>query len=50
MKLDLTINEVNAIMQALGNMPYAQVFELVQKIREQAQAQINQPATEEIAQ
>jgi len=50
MKLDLTINEINAIMQALGNMPYAQVFELVQKIREQAQAQINQPATEENAQ
>jgi hypothetical protein len=47
MKLDLTINEVNAIMQALGNMPYAQVFELVQKIREQAQAQISQPAQEE---
>lgn len=50
MKLDLTINEVNAIMQALGNMPYAQVFELVQKIREQAQAQINQPTQEEIVQ
>ena len=43
MKLDLTIAEVNAIMQALGNAPYAQVFELVQKIREQAQAQV-QPA------
>ena len=43
MKLDLTIAEVNAIMQARGNAPYAQVFELVQKIREQAQAQV-QPA------
>lgn len=40
MKLDLTINEVNLILQALGNAPYAQVFELVQKIREQAQGQI----------
>ena len=50
MKLDLTIAEVNAIMQALGNMPYAQVFELVQKIREQAQPQISQPAQEEIVQ
>ena len=50
MKLDLTVNEINAIMQALGNMPYAQVFELVQKIREQAQAQLNQPAIEENAQ
>ena len=25
MKLDLTIAEVNAIMQALGNMPYAEL-------------------------
>jgi hypothetical protein len=42
MKLDLTINEINLIMQALGAAPYAQVFELVQKIREQAQAQVTQ--------
>ena len=47
MKLELTIQEVNAVMQALGNMPYAQVFELVRKIREQAQLQLNAPATEE---
>jgi len=42
MKLDLTINEINLIMQALGAAPYSQVFELVQKIREQAQAQVTQ--------
>ena len=46
MKLELTINEVNQIMQALGNMPYAQVFELVQKIREQAQPQVEALAQE----
>jgi hypothetical protein len=40
MKIDLTINEVNTILQALGNAPYAQVFELVEKIRTQAQAQV----------
>jgi hypothetical protein len=40
MKLDLTINEINVILQALGNAPYAQVFELVEKIRTQAQAQV----------
>jgi hypothetical protein len=49
-KLELTINEINIIMQALGNMPYAQVFELVQKIREQAQPQITPLASEENAQ
>lgn len=42
MKLDLTIQEINMILQALGNAPYAQVFELVQKIREQAAAQLAQ--------
>ena len=47
MKLELTINDVNIIMQALGNAPYVQVAELIQKIREQAQSQINQPAQEE---
>jgi hypothetical protein len=40
MKLELTINDVNMILQALGNAPYAQVFELVEKIRTQAQAQM----------
>jgi hypothetical protein len=43
MKLDLTLPEINVIMQALGQMPYASVFELVTKIREQAQAQLAQP-------
>ena len=46
MKLDLTLNEINLIMQALGAAPYAQVFELVAKIREQAQAQVT-PQKEE---
>jgi len=41
MKLNLTLPEINAVLQALGAMPYAQVFELVQKIREQAQAQVS---------
>ena len=40
MKLELTINDVNVILQALGNAPYAQDFELVEKIRTQAQAQV----------
>jgi hypothetical protein len=43
MNLELTFNEINTVMQALGNAPYAQVFELVQKIREQAQAQMAAP-------
>lgn len=42
MKLDLTLPEINVIMQALGQMPYASVFELVAHIRAQAEAQIAQ--------
>jgi len=40
MKIELTINEINTLLQSLGNMPYAQVFELVDKIRTQAQSQM----------
>lgn len=36
MELNMTIEEVNIILQALGNAPYAQVADLVQKIRKQA--------------
>jgi hypothetical protein len=39
-KIELSINEINTIMQALGNLPYASVFELVLKIREQVQPQL----------
>lgn len=40
MKIELTIAEINTLLHSLGNMPYAQVFELVDKIRTQAQAQM----------
>jgi len=43
MKLDLTIQEINIILQALGNAPYVSVAEVIEKIRTQAQAQV-QPA------
>lgn len=39
MRFDLEINEVNIIMNALGQMPYAQVFEIVAKLQSQAQNQ-----------
>lgn len=46
MKIELTLNEVNIILQALGNAPYAQVFGLVDKIRTQAQAKVQDSETE----
>ena len=35
-KLTLTLDETNAILSALGHMPYGQVFQLVSKIHQQA--------------
>ena len=43
-ELKLTVAEVNGILQALGQMPYAQVVSLVLKIQQQAQAQVSEPA------
>jgi hypothetical protein len=43
-KLDLTINEVNAVLLALAKLPYETVAPLVEKIREQSLPQV--PADE----
>ena len=46
-KLSLTIEEVNGVLQALGNMAYAQVAPLIDKVRSQAGPQVEaaqQPA------
>ena len=48
-KLELTVEEVNGVLQSLGNMPYAQVVALVEKIREQATPQVQAQPTPETA-
>jgi hypothetical protein len=40
MKLEITLDEVNTILGALGAQPYTQVFQLVTKIQQQAQEQL----------
>jgi hypothetical protein len=40
-QLNLEINEVNGILTALGQIPYAQVVELVDKIKQQAIPQVH---------
>lgn len=40
----LSIAETNVIMGALGNMPYAQVESVIQKMREQATPQLKEQA------
>jgi hypothetical protein len=42
LNLDLNLNEVNAVLRALSNLPYTQVHLLIDKIQEQARAQLGQ--------
>jgi hypothetical protein len=43
MKLELSLQEVNTLLTGLGRLPYEAVFELVDKIKNQAAPQLNQP-------
>jgi hypothetical protein len=49
LELKLTVAETNGVLQALGQMPFAQVAALIQKIQQQAapQVQLAQPAPTE---
>ncbi len=42
-KLELTLDEINGVLTALGNLPYAQVSGLIEKVREQAIPQVPVP-------
>ncbi len=39
-KLQLTLEETNLILNALGDQPYKQVFQLIQSLQQQAAQQI----------
>lgn len=39
--LTLTVSEINLILEALGNLAYARVYEVVDKIKEQSYNQLN---------
>jgi len=39
--MKLTVSELNLILEALGNMAYYRVHELIHKIHSQAQEQVN---------
>jgi len=41
-KLDLNINELNSILNALGAMPYVQVVALIDKLKVQVTPQIQE--------
>ena len=42
-KLDLNAGEVNYLLQALGQRPFAEVANLIKKIKEQGDAQFAPP-------
>ena len=39
-KLELNINEVNVILRSLGKHPFEEIAQLINKIKEQGEAQI----------
>ena len=45
-RLELTIGEINQILGALGDKPFAQVYQLIQKIRQQADSELNPAAND----
>jgi len=47
MTLELTIEQINIIMGALGNAPYVQVAPVIAEIQKQVQPQVN-PAPEAV--
>lgn len=46
-KLELTVDEVNAILASLGKHPFESIFQLVNKIQAQGQAQLPAPTPAE---
>jgi hypothetical protein len=43
----VSIEEANLIFKALGKLPFAEVYELIGKLNEQANAQLNPHVQEE---
>jgi len=43
--IKLTVNELNCILEALGNLPYIRVYELISQLQNQARGQLNGAAT-----
>ena len=42
LKLELTLEEVNVLLEALGSHPFKQVHQLISKIQTQATGQLQQ--------
>lgn len=44
LRLDLDVDDVNLVLEALGKLPFVQVYQLIGRIQGQAQAQVQAPA------
>lgn len=42
-QLTLTAEEINVILEGLGNLPFVKVFQIIGKIQEQASGQVRGP-------
>lgn len=47
--LNLSVNEINLILQALGQAPYVQVADIIDKVRTQASPQVEAMPKDEVA-
>jgi hypothetical protein len=43
LELTLAVADINQILEALGQMPYARVYQLIGRIQQQAEAQLSAP-------
>lgn len=41
LQLNLTVNEINLVLDALSNMPFKQISQIIQEITKQANEQLN---------
>jgi len=45
-QLTLTLEETNIILEALGQMPFAKVYQVIEKIQQQANQQLQESQNE----
>ena len=47
-RLDLGVDDVNLVLEALGKLPFVQVYQLIGRIQSQAQAQVQPPGADQM--
>lgn len=47
-RIELGVDDVNLVLEALGKLPFVQVYQLIGRIQSQAQAQVQPPGGHEL--